>query len=144
MSSALDCRLTLLLAAAGPQAQVRVLAKTEASPGLPLITSALASASDVARLQSCLVEVFSPSHDDDDDEADVNVREWQLPGVETEEEDGEDAAAEVALARLKQAKALLRIKGIKVWTDEEEATKAYQKILDMEAEASAMGYAELK
>ena len=122
--------------------QVRVLAKTEVSPGLPLITSARTSAGDVAVLKSCLVEIFS-RHDDEDD-AGFKVLEWQLPGAPAEPRNDEDGGAAQARDKLKRAKEVLRIKGIKIWANDGEADRAYQKILDMEDEAKAMNYPELK
>lgn len=140
--AAIDCVTFSLLEDMRPNLPVRVLAKTEASPGLPLITSARTSAGDVAVLQSCLVEIFS-RHDDEDD-ADFNVLEWQLPGAPAEPRNDEDGAAARTRDKLKRAKEVLRIKGIKTWANDGEADRAYQKILDLEDEAKAMNYPELK
>lgn len=142
--AAIDCVTFSLLEDMRPNLPVRVLAKTEASPGLPLITSARTSAGDVARLQSCLVEIFS--RNDDEDEAGFNVLEWQLPGAPGSAEPGDDEGGDAAQTcdKLKRAKEVLRIKDIKIWANDGESDRAYQKILDMEDEAKAMDYPELK
>jgi ABC-type phosphate/phosphonate transport system substrate-binding protein len=107
-----------------------VLAKTAASPGLPFITSSATSADDLARLQSCLAEVF-------ENEENTNVLEWGLPGASSDD-------STRFSARLQQAKKTLRIKGIKIWESQEEAHEAYRRVQDMDEEAKASGYPALQ
>lgn len=104
-----------------------MLATTADSPGLPLITSATTSEDDVKRLRLCLTEAMGSASEDHSGDED-------LPGCRPHREH----------CRLRSARRTLRIKDIKVWTNQDEANDAYERISEMEREAYAAGYALLR